>query len=435
MVERLQERHVELRQALAEREMANRALAQTLAQLDERVRERTAALEAETARAEKASRTKSQFLANMSHEIRTPMNGVIGMAELLAGTPLAPEQRDLTETIRSSGQILLAIINDILDLSTIESGQLTLERAPFDVQAVITQAVNVVSPAAAVKPLSLTVEVDPRLPRYLVGDGLRFGQVLVNLLSNAVKFTDAGRVSIEAQVVDGATAGDGASVRIAVRDTGIGIAPDRLARLFTPFEQADASTARRFGGTGLGLAISKRLVDLMDGTLQAASEPGRGSTFVVQLPLREAAAPLAAPVQAAPVPASPGVSPLRLLVAEDNPVNQRVTQRMLKRLGYAADLVENGREALDAVERCDYDVVLMDVQMPELDGLEATRRLRARPEDRLWIIALTAHALDEDRRQCLAAGMNDFLSKPIQLADLSAALARVPREGMTTHVA
>jgi signal transduction histidine kinase/ActR/RegA family two-component response regulator len=427
MVARLHESHDEVRSALADRERANAALTATLAELDERVRERTAALAGATGRAEAASRAKSQFLANMSHEIRTPMNGVIGMAELLSATALDASQREVTETIRSSGQILLAIINDVLDLSTIESGQLTLDKAPFAFGSVLSQAVKVVSPAASAKGLRLDVDADPSIPAHVVGDGLRLGQVLVNLLSNAVKFTDAGRVTLATRRVP-ATATTPAVIRIEVRDSGIGIEPERLSRLFQPFEQGDASMSRRFGGTGLGLAISKRLVELMDGRLWGESRPGVGSTFGLELPLRAAETPSAParPAQAVVAPEKPSGT-LRLLIAEDNPVNQRVASRMLQRLGYQADVVENGQLAVDAVERQAYDVIFMDVQMPELDGLEATRRIKARPGGTPWIIALTAHALEDDRKQCLAAGMNDFLSKPVQLKELTAALERVPK--------
>ena len=426
MVARLHESHVEVRSALADRERANAAITATLAELDERVRDRTAALAGATARAEAASRAKSQFLANMSHEIRTPMNGVIGMAELLSATPLDASQRDVTETIRSSGQILLAIINDILDLSTIESGQLSLDKEPFALASVLSQAVKVVSPAAAAKGLTLDVDADASLPSHLIGDRLRLGQVLVNLLSNAVKFTDTGRVLISTRLVP-ATATTAAAIRIDVCDSGIGIEPERLARLFQPFEQGDASMSRRFGGTGLGLAISKRLVELMDGRLWGESRPGVGSTFSLELPLRAADVPSAPtrPVRAA-MPDQKPAHDLRLLIAEDNPVNQRVASRMLQKLGYRSDVVENGRLAVEAVERGAYDVIFMDVQMPEVDGLEATRRIKARPGTSPWIIALTAHALEDDRKQCLAAGMNDFLSKPVQLTELTAALGRVP---------
>ncbi|MEO5823253.1 MAG: response regulator, partial [Vicinamibacteraceae bacterium] len=236
-----------------------------------------------------------------------------------------------------------------------------------------------------------------------------------------------GRVTLSTRLVPG-TDTTLPSIRIEVRDHGIGIEPERLSRLFQPFEQGDASMSRRFGGTGLGLAISKRLVELMDGRLWGESQPGVGSTFSFELPLRAAETPSAParPVKAS-ASASKPISNLRLLIAEDNPVNQRVASRMLQKLGYQSDVVENGRLAIEAVERQAYDVIFMDVQMPELDGLEATRRIKARPGVAPWIIALTAHALEDDRKQCLAAGMNDFVSKPVQLTELTAALDRVPR--------
>jgi signal transduction histidine kinase/ActR/RegA family two-component response regulator len=460
MMARLHESHAQLRQALADRETTNAELAATLAEADERVRDRTAALALATARAEQANRAKSEFLANMSHEIRTPMNGVIGMAELLSTTGLDTGQHELADTIRSSGQILLAIINDILDLSKIESGRFELESAPFDLRAAIDRAVKVVSPAALAKNLPIVVSVSADVPGTVRGDGLRLGQVLVNLLSNAVKFTATGSVTVDVRLAETAAPGL-VGVRIDVRDTGIGIDRDRLGRLFEPFVQADASVTRRFGGTGLGLAISKRLVELMDGRLWATSQPGEGSTFAVEIPwpivhaarletslptpgaegahapdtLRFAAADAgrhdATPAATRPASRESGpdavpTRPLRILVAEDNPVNQRVAVRMLRRLGYDCDVAPDGGRALAAVATSPYDVVFMDVQMPELDGLEATRRIKQTIAQAPWIVAMTAHALEDDRRQCLDAGMDDYLSKPIQLAELSLALGRVP---------
>jgi signal transduction histidine kinase/CheY-like chemotaxis protein len=465
MVARLHDSHAELRQALADCEATTAELARTLDDADARVQERTAALADATVRAEQASRSKSEFLANMSHEIRTPMNGVIGMAELLSMTPLDADQRDLSDTIRSSGQILLAILDDVLDLSKIESGRLELEHVAFDLPSAIERAVKVVSPAALVKSLPLGVDIDPAVPRCVVGDSLRLGQVLVNLLSNAVKFTESGRVSLRASLAAPPAPGSGvARVRIDVADTGIGVEAARLGRLFEPFEQADASVFRRFGGTGLGLAISKRLVELMRGRLSAASEPGVGSTFSIEIPWPVATGPALDHPAAGDAPAGdaserpqpPGhvrlvsshdvprsidhagapadrslVQPLRVLVADDNPVNQRVAVRMLKRLGYDCDVVADGRQALSALDAARYDVVFMDVQMPEIDGLEATRRLKRRPDDVPWVVAMTAHALEDDRRRCFDAGMDDYLSKPLQLAQLAGALSRVPRPPAT----
>ena len=353
MVARLHESHVEVRSALDDRERANAALTATLAELDERVRDRTAALAGATARAEAASRAKSQFLANMSHEIRTPMNGVIGMAELLSATPLDASQREVTETIRSSGQILLAIINDILDLSKIESGQLALDKDAVRArQRAVAGGEGGVAGGRRPRASRSTSTPTPSLPSHLIGDRLRLGQVLVNLLSNAVKFTDAGRVTLSTRLVP-ATATTAAAIRIDVRDTGIGIEPERLARLFQPFEQGDASMSRRFGGTGLGLAISKRLVELMDGRLWGESQPGVGSTFSLELPLRAAdvAVGAVAPGARGHARAEAG----RATSACSSPRTTRSTSASRRACcsssATSADVVENGRLAVEAVER------------------------------------------------------------------------------------
>ncbi len=420
MVQRLHENRQELEVALAQREQANRALNRTLDELDARVRRRTAALAEATARAEQANRAKSEFLANMSHEIRTPMNGVIGMAELLLSAPLADEQREQVETIRSSGQILVGLINNILDLSKIESGKLEISPQPHDLRGLIDVAVHCVAPTARARGLDLCVECQALPPRVLV-DGLRLGQILINLLGNAIKFTEQGSVRVIALV---RREGPDAWVRVEVHDTGIGIDPSRMPLIFRPFEQGDSSMTRRFGGTGLGLAISHRLATLMGGRLTCESAVGRGTTFSLEVPLV-----LATEVRSA-LPtttlATPDTRALDVLLAEDNVVNQRVATTMLRRLGHRVEVAANGAEALDALARRAFDVVLMDVQMPVLDGLEATRRLRERGDPSPWVIALTAHALDDHRQQCAAAGMNDFVSKPVQLEDLRAALARVP---------
>ncbi len=382
------------------------------------------------AAAEAASEAKSEFMANMSHEIRTPMNGVIGMTSLLADTALTEEQNDCVDTIRASGEHLLVVINDILDFSKIEAGKVRLDERDFSLRECLRTAVAVVEPLARVKGLELSVDAPVDLPEEIFGDPARLRQVLVNLISNAVKFTEHGLVRIRVRANDLPEERD-VQLAFEIEDSGIGIAEEQSTRLFQPFTQGDSSTARRFGGTGLGLVISKRLVELMGGTISFDSVPGEGTTFRFHVTCHRSIVKSGTSQEGGILDAavsSEQVSMLSVLVAEDNPVNQRVTLAMLRSLGSIADLAASGEEVLDAASETDYDVVFMDLQMPGLDGFEATRRLRARPDGRrYWIIALTANALPGDRELCLEAGMDDYVSKPVKPDALRAALERACR--------
>ncbi len=409
-----------------------------LAELESRVAHRTeelglakADLEVALRAAQAASRAKSEFLANMSHEIRTPLNAVLGMAELLQSTPLNSVQREFTDTIRTSGDALLSVINEILDFSKIEQGRVELESTPFDIRRSVREAIDIAVPPAAGRTLALRSHVADDVPALVVGDAFRVRQILVNLVANAVKFTERGEVVVTVTRVPGSMPAENERLRLVVRDTGIGIPPERQDRLFQAFSQVDASTTRKYGGTGLGLAITHRLVSILGGQIRVESTPGRGSEFRVELPLVSAQPP-PAPLRESPaaeLPFDPTFSqhlPLRILLVEDNPVNQRVATLLLQKLGYSPSFALNGAEALAAVARETFDVLLLDVQMPVMDGLECARRLRAEyPEPkRPWIIAMTANALEGDREICLAAGMDDYTSKPVRTPVIAAALRK-----------
>jgi signal transduction histidine kinase len=387
-----------------------------------------------TAAAEQANLAKSRFVANMSHEIRTPLYAIVGAAELLDTTPLNEEQADYIATVSTSSHLLLDLINGILDFSKIEADSLQLESIPVDIHALVGEVRQLFQPLAEGKRLNFDITVAPHAPMVILSDPVRLRQVLVNLINNALKFTDRGGVTLiidtEATAPNQPSAAAPCLLRFAVRDTGIGISPEKMGLLFQSFSQLDSSTTRRFGGAGLGLAITKKLVELFGGHIEAHRVPGAGSTFRFTLPCTavNTLAPTAPPAdQASADPAQATFdltvaqrAPLSILLAEDNLVGQKITLRILAKFGYTADAVSSGLQAVERVTQRPYDLILMDIRMPGMDGIEATRRIRQMQFTQLapTIIAMTAAATVEDRHRCLEAGMDDYISKPLAVQDL-----------------
>ncbi|MEM7533118.1 MAG: response regulator [Chloroflexota bacterium] len=428
--------------------------------LEQLVASRTQELNEAKERAEEANRTKSLFLSSITHELRTPMNGVLGMATLLNDTSLNKEQQEMVNTIHASGDTLLTLINDILDFSKIEANKLELEQVSFELEACIEDTFNLVRPSAEAKNLGLAYEIDQSVPPKLIQDVTRVRQILTNLVSNAVKFTNTGSVDVNVYASLDASSdtptdtpaaistdtlpnpslsnsrpmGKSNTYRIyfAIKDTGIGIPKDRIGQLFRSFSQVDATTTRKYGGTGLGLAISKQLCEMMGGEIWVESVVGVGSIFHFTITAQTPSIQHTQPQRTkTPEPSFDAnfakEHPLRILLAEDNVVNQKVALGVLKKCGYTADVAANGMEAINALQRQPYDVILMDVHMPEMDGLTATQQIRQRwtPDEQPTIIALTADAMEQQKKAYLGAGMDDFVTKPIRVPALMNALQRV----------
>ncbi len=405
---------------ITERKKMEQELRKARDDLELRVQERTAELQDSLEAANESVKAKAAFLANMSHELRTPMNAVIGFSSLLLDDDLTQEHREYIEAIRKGGEAQLAIIDDILDYSRAERDKVELEHQPFSLKRLIDESLEMVATQASKRGLNLSHTINYGTPDTIIGDHGRLRQILVNLLSNSVKFTDKGDVSLS--VSSKVIKGNEYQISFLVKDTGIGISQDKMNQLFQPFTQLERTLSRKRDGVGLGLAITKNLVELMGGKIWADSIPGQGTTFHVMIPaetIHGKQLDFGRMDSGIASESFPGLKPMRILVAEDNPSNQRVLVEMLKRLGYRADAVADGREVIQALERQDYDLVLMDIKMPEMDGITATQVIRKlQPENGPKIIAITAFTLEGDREKCLEAGMDDYIAKPVQIGEL-----------------
>ncbi len=387
------------------------------AQLEEAVKE----LQAEKQIAEAATRSKSLFLASMSHEIRTPLNGIIGMISLLKTTTLNTEQQDILSIINTSGDFLLNIVNDILDFSKIESGEVILEARNLNLYKLLEDIIKLFSFKSSEKSISLVLKIDPKVPQFIIGDQIRIKQILTNLVGNAIKFTHQGMVTLKVDLLDNST--DRVNLSFAISDTGIGMTQNEIKQIFTYFRQAEISTTRKYGGSGLGLAICKNLCALMGGSIRVESTPNVGSTFFVSLPFDIGEVIKEVDTSQAALPSNFDFSRLIILLAEDNLINQKVASMTLSRIGCHYEIVNNGIEAVEAFKRSKWDIILMDIQMPEMDGIEATRIIREEERKNKvvssFVAAMTADAMPETREKCMDAGMNSFISKPFKPTDLN----------------